>query len=191
MDERLVAVEEAMAAGEEVSLEPPLALVLGEDLHHPAIGGQVIVAGHAVSASHVRSVTSNTFCSRFDEVSSGPKRRKVDGLSVDDVAEERAEYPSRLAHDRPRAGYVDSVVTEVGQLEVGQQEAAVGVRVGAHSPLADRGEVADGLDRGTVLVEELFGPVAAEPRLELGQMLGVGADLGQGKLVGPERSLDW
>ena len=44
VDERLVAVEEPMAAGEEVPLEPPLALVLGEHLHDPAVVGEVVVA---------------------------------------------------------------------------------------------------------------------------------------------------
>ena len=47
VDERLVAVEEAVAPGQEVALEPSLALVLGQHLHHPAVGGQVVVAGSA------------------------------------------------------------------------------------------------------------------------------------------------
>ena len=45
VDERLVAVEEAMTTGEEISLEPSLALVFGQGLHHPAIRGKVIVTG--------------------------------------------------------------------------------------------------------------------------------------------------
>jgi hypothetical protein len=38
VDERLVTVEEAVPAGQEVALEPALALVLGEHLHHAAVG---------------------------------------------------------------------------------------------------------------------------------------------------------
>ena len=64
------------------------------------------------------------------------------------------------------------------------------MRVGAHPALAGRREVADGLDRAPAFVKEFLGPVAAEPSFELGQMLGVGADLGQRDLVGPERPLD-
>jgi hypothetical protein len=45
VDERLVAVEEPVAAGQEVALEPALAQVLGQDLHHPAVRGEVVVAG--------------------------------------------------------------------------------------------------------------------------------------------------
>ena len=38
VDERFVAVEDAVAPGEEVALEPALALVLAEHLHHAALG---------------------------------------------------------------------------------------------------------------------------------------------------------
>ena len=44
VDERLVAVEQAVAAGEQVALEPALAEVLGQHLHHPPVGREVIVA---------------------------------------------------------------------------------------------------------------------------------------------------
>jgi hypothetical protein len=43
VDERLVAVEEPVPAGEQIALEPPLALVLGQDLHHAPVGRQVLV----------------------------------------------------------------------------------------------------------------------------------------------------
>jgi len=46
MDERLVSVEEAVPAGQQVALEPALALVLAEHLDHAAIGGEVIVGRH-------------------------------------------------------------------------------------------------------------------------------------------------
>ena len=38
MDERLVAVEQPMPPGEQITLQPTLALVLAEHLHYPAIG---------------------------------------------------------------------------------------------------------------------------------------------------------
>ena len=43
MDERLVAVEETVAAGEQIALEPALAQVLGEHLHHPPLGREALV----------------------------------------------------------------------------------------------------------------------------------------------------
>ena len=45
VDERLVAVEQAVPAGQQVALEPALALMLGQHLHHPPVGREVVVAG--------------------------------------------------------------------------------------------------------------------------------------------------
>ena len=45
VDERLVAGEQPVAAGQQVALEPALARVLGEDLHHPPVGREILVVG--------------------------------------------------------------------------------------------------------------------------------------------------
>ena len=45
VDERLVAGEEAVPAGQQIAFEPALALVLAEHLHDPAVGGEVVVPG--------------------------------------------------------------------------------------------------------------------------------------------------
>ena len=45
VDERLVAGEQPVAAGQQVALQPALAQVLGQDLHHPPVRGEVVVAG--------------------------------------------------------------------------------------------------------------------------------------------------
>ena len=44
MDERLVAVEDPVAPSEKVALEPALAQVLAQDLHHSPVRRQVVVA---------------------------------------------------------------------------------------------------------------------------------------------------
>src|SRR5260370_39254951 len=46
VDERLVAVEEAVAPGEQIAFEPPLASVFAEDFHDAPVGRQVIVVGY-------------------------------------------------------------------------------------------------------------------------------------------------
>src|SRR5262245_4003503 len=48
VDERLIAREEAVPAGQEIALVPALALVLAEHLHHPPVGRQMIVPGKSV-----------------------------------------------------------------------------------------------------------------------------------------------
>ena len=63
--------------------------------------------------------------------------------------------------------HLDGVVAEVGQAQVAEEQAAVGVRVGAHAAGALRGErrPARALRRPSV-VEELLGLVALHPLLE-------------------------
>ena len=67
------------------------------------------------------------------------------------------------------------MVTEVWKLEVMQEQAAIGVRIGAHSSRAlwsKRGEFALEL---ALLVEQLLGPIALHPCLEDADMLGMAA----------------
>ena len=78
-------------------------------------------------ASQARSVTSKTSWRRFDAVSSGPKRRKLDGLSR---ITSRRNAPSTFVASRsvvPGAVHPHRVRRPVGELEVTQERAAVGV----------------------------------------------------------------
>ena len=87
-------------------------------------------------------------------------------------------------------GHVDRVSAKVGQGEVAQQTAAVGVRVGAHAAVGFGRQAAQLARKRTVLVEELLRSVTAHPGLELSEVFGVGAHLTQGHLVGAKRALD-
>ena len=89
----------------------------------------------------------------------------------------------------PGCGHLDGVVAEVGQLELAQQQAAVGVRVGAHAPLARGRQRGQLRAQRAVLVEQLLGAVGAQPLLQLGQVLGLGAQVGKRHLMGAEGSL--
>ena len=59
--------------------------------------------------------------------------------------------------------HVDGVIAEVGQPQVAEQDAAVGVRVGPHPPLALGASACSSGMRPARLVEELLGLVAAHP----------------------------
>src|SRR5450756_2493966 len=76
VDEGLVAVEEAVPAGQEVALQPPWHWCSERTSITRPSGAWCSPVGR-ISASNWRSVTSNTEPSRFDDVSSGPKIRKV------------------------------------------------------------------------------------------------------------------
>ena len=134
VDKGLVAGEEAVAAGEQVALQPALALVLAEHFHHAAVGGHVIVDGR-IPAVEQRSVTSNTALQRLEAVSSGLKTRKL-LLSQLSFITSRMKLPwmrQASASTAPGLGHVHGVVFEIGQPQVAHQHAAVGVRVRAHA----------------------------------------------------------
>ena len=161
MDERFVAGEEAVPAGEEIALEPALALVLAQHLHHPAVGTQVIVGrqdfcdpdalGHLEDGS--RAVGGRLV--RAEDA------KFVSRVPLDDVAQEVAHARAwpRL-YVAPGCGNLHGVVAEVRQAQIAEQSAAVGVGVRAHATLAlGASSVSSRIER-TGLVEQLLGSVA-------------------------------
>ena len=91
---------------------------------------------------------------------------------------------------RARRRHVDRVVLEARQVQVAQQEPAVGVRVVAHPPVVRRGEPGDLRQQRAGGVEQLLRPVGQHPLLELPQVLGVAARLSDRHLVGAPGTLD-
>ena len=59
VDERLVAVEQPVPPGQQVALQPPLAHVLRQHLHHPAVGRQVIVPRDDLALEHLAGHLEN------------------------------------------------------------------------------------------------------------------------------------
>ncbi len=72
-----------------------------------------------------------------------------------------------------RAIDLHRVVAEVGQIEVTQQEPAVGVRVGAHPSIAAGSHRPQLRSQLAVIVEQLVGPVTAQPFFKLVTVLRV------------------
>ena len=112
------------------------------------------------------------------------------GVELDHVAEELAQVRASSFMTLPGSGHVDRVVAEIGQPQVAEQDAAVGVRVGPHPALALGGQLAQLGDEPAALVEQLLGPVAPHPGFEELEVLGVLGRLGERHLVGPVGPLD-
>ncbi len=85
---------------------------------------------------------------------------------------------------------VDRVLAEVGQDEIPQQLAAVRMRVRAHPRVSLGRESRDLRDDSPILVEQLVGPVAPHPLLELPEALGAVANTGERDLVRAPRPFD-
>ncbi len=96
VDERLVAVEQAMAAGEQVALEPALAEVLAEHLHHPPLGREMVVAGQTLG--HPGAIGHLEYGAQAvgGGLVGAPDAEAV-GVAHDDVAQPRAEHARGLA----------------------------------------------------------------------------------------------
>ena len=97
VDEGLVAVEEPVTARQQIALQPALAQVLGQDLHHATVRAQVLVGRARVSASQAR-------LGDLEHVVE-PVRR---GLVGAEEAEVRRVLRHDVAEETPRATRVAS-----------------------------------------------------------------------------------
>ena len=184
VDECLVAVEQPVPAGQQIALEPALAEVLAQDLHHAAVGRQVVVPGLDLGAprpvghlEHVgQAIGGGLVRSEEPEVPAAL-------VEPEHVAQVAPEHAGGLAGRTRRRRDLHGVVAVVRQLEVARQEPAVGVRVCPHPALPGGGQRAELWAQGAALVEQLLGPVAPHPLVELCQVLGVGAHGRQRHLV--------
>ena len=120
VDERLVAREEAVPTGEQVAFEPALAQVLAQNLHHAAVGCQMIVAIDALR--HPRAI-------RDLEQRVQPVRRRL--VRPDDakvacvdiephhVAQQRTHHARCLRVHRARLGAIPPTGDVVQLVEIG------------------------------------------------------------------------
>ena len=112
------------------------------------------------------------------------------GVGSVDVPHHLPERAGGFVACRSRLRHREREAVDVGQPEVGQQPAAVGVRVRAHPPASSRREVLELGGESAVRVEQGFRVVAPHPRLERLELPFVRPHEGQGHLVRPERALD-
>ena len=90
----------------------------------------------------------------------------------------------------PGFGHLDAVAAEVGQVEILEQQAAVGMRVGAHPSRALRGKSREVGDRGARSRRRALRAGSCASTSRAGQVRGVRPHLGQRHLVRAPRSLD-
>ena len=174
-DEGLVAVEKAVAAGEQVALEPALAHVLREHgVHDAAVGVEKLVV--------VRRLGDPAAARDLEHRAQAVGGRLVGGEDAEvarvhvlahDVAHERAEHGHVLRLDGAGRRHGLLIRAEVRHAQLAQQQAAVGVGVRAHAALPLRREGLQLGDERAVVVKELLGVVAAQPLLELHEVLGL------------------
>src|SRR5215212_2483524 len=189
--EGLVGREEAVAAGQEVALEPALAQMLAQDLKDPTVVGDVVGVGYRrADEAAVLDLEYGAEAVGVDLVRAEEPEVSLPGVPGEGVAQKLAKLAGRLV--APRGGLLDfqRVAAEVGQVEVFDDPAAVGGRTRAHATVASRSEGGKLRDQTPLLIKQLFGAVGAHPLFQHRELLRVGPDVRQRHLVGAEGALD-
>ena len=168
MDEGFVAVEQTMASGEKVSLEPPLALVLRQHFDHLALWGEVVIGVEALRLP----LAVGCFEDGLQTIGGG----LIGAEDPEPVPIGTHDVVAGMLRGRPRVasenvcvpgGDFDPVGAEVGQIQILEQQPAVGSRVGAHAPVPFGCERRQRRYGSPTVVEELCVPVATHPHFEL------------------------
>ena len=165
VNEGFVAVEHSVPAGQQVALQPALAEMLAQHLHHPPVRGEVVVGRNHIC----QPVAVGDIEHRAQPVRGGliwAHQPEVVRIVGDHVAEEAAQYLGRFVKGGARLVDLDRIVAKIGKPQRLQQLAAVGMRVRAHPSLTFRRERRQLGDQCTIVVEQLLGLVAAQPLLQ-------------------------
>ena len=188
MDECLVAVEQAVPAGQRVALEPALAEVFAQHLHHPAIGREVIIDGerlrHPGPVGHVED-GAESIGDRFIR----SHQAEVPGIVGDDVTQIPAQDLRRLVKRRSGLFDLDGIIAKVRQTQLLGELATVRMRIRAHPASTGWWQRGQFRHQRPALVEQLLRTVAAQPFVQDPQMLRL-CHVVDRDLVGAPGSLD-
>ena len=168
VDERLVAVEESVPPGEQVALEPALALVLAE---HQSITRPAGARNSSFACGRGVPLAVGRFKERFQAV--GERLVRAEDAEVPlrivqlrHIAQETPEHMRVADAGRSRRRHIDRVGAKVRHPQIAQQHAAVGVGIRAHASFALGRQFGQFRFQPALLIEELLRPVAPQPVLQ-------------------------
>jgi hypothetical protein len=178
--------------GEQVTLEPPLALVLAEHRVQYAPGrGEELVARHRpgvpLAAGFLEDRTQEI---RERLVGAEDPEIAAAGVELDHVTQELAQNEGVLRVNGTGGRHRDRMGTEVRHVQVAQQDPAVGVRIGAHPPVTQGCQLSQVRQEAAVGVEQFLGLVAPHPALQLAQVSRMASVDQERYLVRPEGAFD-
>ena len=153
-----------MPSGEQVALEPALALVLAQDFHHVPGGREKFVVGQDRGVPLALSYFKEGF-QTVGERFVGAKDPKIPLLAVQlrHIAQETPEHVCVADAAHARRWHVDRVVAEIRHPQVAQKNAAVGVGIRAHALFALGRKFGQFRFQAALLIEEFLRPVAFQP----------------------------
>ena len=138
MGKGFIGVEKTMTAREQITLQPADEGMLGKHLHDAAIARELAAVG--VFGKHVgHPGFFADFVNRLEPVGGGLVRAEdaeAGHVVLHHIAQELAQGFGVLVLRCASGGNLDGIFAKVGKLEFLAQQPAVGVRVGAHAPIA-------------------------------------------------------
>ena len=122
MDERLVAIEQPVPAGEQVALQPALALMFAEYLHYPPVGHQEFIGLFCPC----RPLPAGNLKKRIQAVGKsfiGAEDPEISLLLIEGrhIAQELSQRMRVRRLDRARRRHRHRVLAEIGHGQVAQQ----------------------------------------------------------------------
>ena len=191
-DKGLVAVEQAVSPGQQIALEPSLALMLAEHgVQDATLRREKLIvvdfAGVPLTIGDFKDVAEQVR-KRFVRTEDAEVALVL--VEARHIAKEFAEHHRILRADGARRGDRDRMIAKVRHLQIAQKNAAVGVRVGAHPTRALRRQLGEFGSQRSVRIEEFFRVVALHPAFEELDMVGMRGVDEQGNLMRPKRAFD-
>ena len=181
-----------MPACQKISFEPPLALVLAEHrIQHPPRRREKFVISHFPGIPLTVGDFKNC-AQKIRERFIGTEDSEIVLIIIQFgyIAKEIAEHERILAGNRAGRRNMHGVDVEVRHAQIAKQNAAIGVRIGAHAPVAFWRQLLQFGDKSPVPIEQFLGLVALHPAFKLFDVIGmIGIDQ-EWYLVRPESALD-
>ena len=191
-NEGLIAVEQPVPPGQQIAFQPTLALVFAEHRVQHASGGReelIILYFPRVP------LTIGDFKDRAQEIREcliGTEDAEITLILIQlgHVTQELTQHERILAVNGAGRGHGHRVVVEIRHAQVAQQNAAVGVRIGAHPPVALRRQFGQLRHEPAIFIEQFLGLVALHPAFQLLDMIGMLGIHQDRHLVGSEGALN-
>jgi hypothetical protein len=192
VDERLIAVDQTVPAGQQVALQPSFDCVLAEHLHNAAFGSEVSAVG-ILGEILCQPDLFGDVVERFQPV--GLRLIRAEDAEVPHV--QPRDFACKVSESGNVAGQgralfldFDGAVAEVGHIQRPAQQPAIGDRVGAHPPVSRGGQGLQLGEQASFIVEERLRPVTAQPIFQQLQVAGICRDVGNRNLMRPPEAFE-
>ena len=191
-NECLIAVEEPVPPGQQISFQPALALVLAEHRVQHATGGReefVILYFAGLP------LTVGDFKDRAQEIRErliGTEDAEITLILIQrgHVAEEVTQHEGILSFHGAGRRHTHRMGVEIRHAQVAEENSAVGVRISAHPPVALGRQFGQFRQEPAVVIEQLFRLVAFHPAFQQLDMIGMLGIDQERHLVRTEGALD-